>query len=269
MKTNIVLVTPEVAKELLKKNSKNRPVSKKTVDFYAQLMSAGKWCENGDTIRIGKSGTLLDGQHRLLAIIKSGKSYHYIIATDVDDIVFPNIDVGRLRRGSDVLALIGVANYNEAASAVRMCLSLQKGLIGVSTCGDMFFKPTNQKILEEYQENQLVYDEACKVAHKCYSKLNFLNKKEIGGIYAFLVQYRQHSSDKVKAFFQELFYGENGNKVLSLLRDRLIKDRISKSHMIYSYKMGLIAKAWNLWLADRETRILKFDEKVDGKLKFN
>ena len=36
-------ITPEVAKEMLKKNTNNRPLSKRTLSRYVQLMKNGKY----------------------------------------------------------------------------------------------------------------------------------------------------------------------------------------------------------------------------------
>ena len=37
------LITPEIAREMLKKNQRNRPINWTKVDEYAAIMKAGKW----------------------------------------------------------------------------------------------------------------------------------------------------------------------------------------------------------------------------------
>lgn len=64
-------VTPEIAKRWLTRNPRNRVARPATVARYARDMAAGKWHLDGSPIRFDATGTLLDGQHRLAAIIES------------------------------------------------------------------------------------------------------------------------------------------------------------------------------------------------------
>ena len=45
-----MVITPEIAKEMLKKNTNNRPVSKRTLSRYVQLMKDGEWGITTDAI---------------------------------------------------------------------------------------------------------------------------------------------------------------------------------------------------------------------------
>lgn len=73
MKMQFVTITPAKAEEILQNNHANRSISRKTVEAYARDIENGKWKANtGTAISISKNGELLDGQHRLMAIIASG-----------------------------------------------------------------------------------------------------------------------------------------------------------------------------------------------------
>ena len=61
----LVTVTPDMAFEMLEKNTRNRKVDEKRVRQYAKDMKSSRWALNGSTIVIAEDGTLLDGQHRL------------------------------------------------------------------------------------------------------------------------------------------------------------------------------------------------------------
>ena len=61
MKTEIRKITKEVAEVLLSENIGNRKISRVNVDFLKDQILKGKFEQNGDTIRISKSGRLLDG----------------------------------------------------------------------------------------------------------------------------------------------------------------------------------------------------------------
>ena len=73
---SMVCITPEIAKYYLSYNTKNRKQSEKSIKFLVDQMEKGLFLENGESIVFDKNMKLTDGQHRLLAIIKSGKSYN-------------------------------------------------------------------------------------------------------------------------------------------------------------------------------------------------
>ena len=64
-------VTPEVAEALLSKNVDNRRVQRSRVERYKVDLSDGRWDFHGQGITLGWQGILVDGQHRLLAILES------------------------------------------------------------------------------------------------------------------------------------------------------------------------------------------------------
>lgn len=129
MKAEVMTVTPEMAKEMLKGNSTNRQISKSTVNLYANDMKNGNWKLGGQGISISKTGRLLDGQHRLKAIIQTNILIVMLVCTDVDD-TNANFDNGRKRtitdqyklknnKDDDITSLKGVA-------FVRVCCAFMK-----------------------------------------------------------------------------------------------------------------------------------------------
>ena len=68
-------ITPAMAQHYLDKNhSRNRTIKKRQVEKYCKMMAEGNWNSgNGESIKISDKGTLLDGQHRLMAVIAYGK----------------------------------------------------------------------------------------------------------------------------------------------------------------------------------------------------
>lgn len=64
-------ITPRIAKTMLSHNTGNRPLRKAVVQRYATDMENGDWQDNGDPIRFDTNGRLIDGQHRLEAVILS------------------------------------------------------------------------------------------------------------------------------------------------------------------------------------------------------
>lgn len=69
-----ILVTPEMAEELLKWNDNPRKKIMQTViDRYRADMAAGEWTDTAESIAIDYNGYLHNGQHRLNAIVQWGQ----------------------------------------------------------------------------------------------------------------------------------------------------------------------------------------------------
>lgn len=123
-------VSPELASKLLEHNSINRPVTKSHVEGLAREMKAGRWRLNGETIIISRNGVVIDGQHRLLAVTKSGVTIQSFMVTGVDENDIESVGVGRKRSTGDVLGMYGYINTNTLASVARQFALLDAGLPG-------------------------------------------------------------------------------------------------------------------------------------------
>ena len=113
-----VIITPEDAMRMLEMNGSNRPLNEVHVKRIARQIADGKWRFNGDTIKIATTNNILDGQHRLWAIIEAKTAIETIVVRDIESDAFATIDTLRKpRSGSDVLALLG-------ATRQRSCISV-------------------------------------------------------------------------------------------------------------------------------------------------
>jgi hypothetical protein len=120
MKTEVMTVTPAMAEKWLAATTfRNRNVSATAVNRYANDMTRGRWALNGESIVIDDNGNVIDGQHRLRAVIKSGVSIQSVVVRGADQSVFPTFDIGAKRGGKDVLSIAGYANANSLAAILR------------------------------------------------------------------------------------------------------------------------------------------------------
>lgn len=129
MYTVVELITPEIAKEYLKRNTKNRKIKKGAVTRYANDMRAGKWQLTPQGISFHENGSLGDGQHRLLAVIESDTPTLMNVTYDVpNDVTL--FDRGVVRSTPDILTLNGldpdVAN-NSVVGCVNFLFCNAKG----------------------------------------------------------------------------------------------------------------------------------------------
>jgi len=113
-------ITPFDAAKYLEANRSNRPISRSIVDSYVGAMLAGEWLVNGESIKFDWNGELVDGQHRLAAIVKAKTAQWFFVVRELDPEVFKTLDTGRKRSASDVFAIRKIYNPNAVAVACRL-----------------------------------------------------------------------------------------------------------------------------------------------------
>jgi hypothetical protein len=102
--TELTAITPELAHDwLANHNTRNRPLNKAAVDRWASEMAQGRWQINGTTIAFDQEGTLVDGQHRLQAVVASQVTIDALVVRGVPVGSFATIDIGKLRTVTDSL----------------------------------------------------------------------------------------------------------------------------------------------------------------------
>lgn len=63
------LITPTVAREMLRRNTANRPINWRKVEEYASIMASGRWELHAQGIVLDTEANVLTGQKRLWAVI--------------------------------------------------------------------------------------------------------------------------------------------------------------------------------------------------------
>jgi len=122
MKTEVICISPEMAKTILQKNSHNRKVRKRYVTTLANAMKRGEWLLTHQGIAVSDKGRLIDGQHRLLAIIESGVKVEMAMFTKVPDESFKVLDRGAKRSLADATGLA-----KNVAETLRVACSIASG----------------------------------------------------------------------------------------------------------------------------------------------
>lgn len=112
-------ITPEVARQMLVFNTKNRRVNPEHVTYLSGVMQRGEWVVNGETIAFADDGSMLDGQHRLLAVIDSSVSIETLVMRNLSAAARDVTDTQMTRRLSDQLAIEGYERTIFLASAVN------------------------------------------------------------------------------------------------------------------------------------------------------
>lgn len=123
-------ITPEMAKEWLNHNPRNRDLRPTHVEKLARDILLGEWEYNGDPIRFDKDGNLIDGQHRLLAIVATGIPVDSDVIEGMPTSVQERVDTNRWGRTlKDVLKLRGESNATTLAAALNLIFRWQAGAV--------------------------------------------------------------------------------------------------------------------------------------------
>jgi len=109
MKSEVRTVTPREAAQWLEHsnghNRHNRPLSKSYVSYLAREIEVGNWRLTHQGIAFDSDGTLVDGQHRLSAIIEAKKPIQILVTLGLPVERFPIIDRGVARHMSVITGI--------------------------------------------------------------------------------------------------------------------------------------------------------------------
>ena len=123
------LVTPDQARAYLGNAMKNRRISPPSVRKAAAQMRDKRWRDTtSQSIAFGADGRLMDGQHRLAAVVLADRPVTFLVVRGLSDDVQDVLDTGRARNAGDVLRMSGIPSANANAAAVRLLLTYDMGV---------------------------------------------------------------------------------------------------------------------------------------------
>lgn len=247
-RTEWVRYTPSRAAHLLEANPRNRKLRSTVVDRYAADMINGDWLLNGETIKVAADGTLLDGQHRLAAVVQAGLDHPVMILTvhGLDPAVQNVTDTGLKRTPADVLHLAGIKNSSQLSSAIRCIVRLESGRIFNGKGSSQMV--TNSEMLHWLQDNPEVMGFMDRRAWA-------LRKTNIPPSPAAAAVWLLHNLDMYRAaeFVDGLVSLEGlpkGSPVAALSR-HVNSLRINRSRLEPVEWIGMVFEAWNAWVSDQ------------------
>lgn len=247
--SEVIDLTPEIAKLLLHGNADNRRVYPNTLATYIADMKAGRWDINGESLKISTDGMMNDGQHRCWAVIESGVTIRVLITFGLARDSRVTLDQGKSRSTADYLSMEAGVKYATHVTAAARVLLYHR--LGFSHDSGAAKGVTRLAIRAEYWSNQRALDSA---AYFCLGKQNV---KIIGGgsiAIAALVLARKESPN-ADDFMSKFIKGNDlpdGDPILAV-RTRLANTpRLSQVT-----KLAMIMRAFDAWLEGRSlTRVM-------------
>lgn len=264
--THTIEVSPALAKRWLEFNTRNRRISEVHVERLAKTMKAGDWTLNGQGLIFSETGTLLDGQHRLLAVVRSGKTILFDVRFGLHDDVMPTLDEGRKRTAGDLLAIDGMKNASNVAAASRLVMKYDIGLSERNTGAK---NPSNLEILRWLSDNPLI-QEVVSVALK-YVGMGVVSPIAPSRLAAYIFICQRKDKDLSFDFFYKVATGVglSFDSVEFKLRHRLLQGKGGNLKFSPEYMNGLTATAWNHVRNGNTPGVLKYTPKKGVVVKFN
>ena len=254
-----VSVDPDFAQFLLdyaEKNAdfKNRKLVRRSVERLAADMKRGDWINTGDTIKISTNGTLIDGQHRCMAIIESGTTQKMNFAFGVKYEAFDRIDVGAPRDTATIIEMSGLKNGKIVAAAAKALMSIEREL------------KSSGSIRDDLSRHEIVrYVSTRSWLVNCADYASYISKDlggriSKGGIAAglFLIFEAGNKTDAVTPFIEIFRTGigvKSDNDPVYHLRKRLgPTSTLKKLNQVEV--AAYVIKAWNAYVTDDVIGIL-------------
>lgn len=214
----IETITPKIADEMLERNHKNRYLSDDRAKLYAEAMTEGEWQENGETVKFTEDGELIDGQHRLKAVVLSKTQQRMLVVRGLKYEHIQTIDIGRKRSNADMLEINGYKNKLNLAAAVGICLDFYSG---------QYIQKKKQKsptrILKYIKANPriaLIVNNTVKYAHN--TKLRSMISTSL--LAALYHQFSMVSKTKADLFWDDFI---NAQKLNATSPPRVLREKLS------------------------------------------
>jgi hypothetical protein len=247
------LITPPVARAILEANTRNRPLRPGRVTQLASAIKRGEWKLNGETLKLAVDGTLIDGQHRLSAVLEAEAPIETLVMRDLPIEAQDTVDTGRKRRLADILKIEGYSDSHALAAGINMLHRFRSGLrIDYSQSG----APSALQAIELIQrEPEIVKSVA--VARTVAKQV----PGPIGVFIALHCVFFKVDPGPTEEFYLRLKDGADlpkGDPLLHL-RNQLMRPRKDRGYaQAPATVMGMTIKAFNLRRAGRRVELLTF-----------
>lgn len=244
-------VGPELAEQWLQLNDNNRNTKKGNLSKITRAMELDEFRFVGDPVRFDETGRLIDGQHRLIAIRRSGTSQTLLVMRGFHPEAQLYVDQGSGRLAGDQVKIAGVAERagNDWASIARLALRWDAEDLTTN-----ILVPSNPEIVAFCSEHQEEMQLAVSAAKAQYTRVK--GRVPVAGATHFFAH--QIDSQLCAEFFRKLASGEGlhaGDPVFAL-RDALLT-RKGRDRLTVLEELVLYVSAWNAKRAGRMVQRLQ------------
>lgn len=253
---SIELIGPETAQQYLALNTENRPLRPTHVNRMAQDMRDGKWNFTGEPICFREGdGVLMNGQHRLHAVIASGETVQFMVVRGLAEDAWATMDRGMKRTTGDEFSRLGVSNATQAAAATR----LLHRYFNAEWSKD--YRSDDAELSRFYAEEHPGLMDHLPQARR------FCNEVPIPMSVANVALYLSHLADvsrvglDIQQWEEQVILGVGSTSSDSpalQLRRNLARRKQRNQRTPQRLALGLYARAWTAWVQGKPVQLLRF-----------
>ena len=259
MKVAFVTITPTMAEKWLEAKAPNRNLRTRQSEKLARAIIHNEWIVTHQGIAFRASdGAIIDGQHRLQAIVEAGVPVTCLVAWELADESVDVIDTGTTRNAVDIFSLKGVEN---AKRLLSLCRQLQTIFAGASRASSTVLSP---------QELQTIVDWAREPLD--WALLNFQNRRGVDAapIAAACMFARQKNPAAVQEFVHKL-QGEIPTSTTDIavqLRERILTEGSGHTEQDRAETVGMTLSALRNYIEGKNVSYVKRQGVVYAKAFF-
>lgn len=212
-------------------------------------MAAGRWNTNGQGVIFSPDGDLLDGQHRLRAVVEAGVTVEMFVVRGVPKERFETMDTGRARTVGDVLGAQSYTNANNLAAIARLAWNYVAG-------ASINYGPSKSALVAFVHANPFLQD----ITNKVVGARAPLPASPLGSILFLGNAGSQSLLSEAEAFLEGIRTGENlkhGDARLTL-REWFYAERARDRGTVGADSaFAAIARSWNAFARGDDLKIIK------------
>jgi len=238
------MMSPKWAAEILGAQAAggNRTPRRRVVDKYAHEMNSGRWRPHAAAIHITAEGRLLNGQHRLMAVVKCGFPVAMAILFNADPEDMPVMDDMTPRRPSDLLAALGHKNARHLEAVCRLIRRYDS--VPVTGRLQQFISC----VLSNEEVNCIVERHPGIPDSMAFIGFHQASYRPLNLTLATFVHYMAAKTDREKAdeFMHRIKdgVGLEATSPTYVLRERLQDNQSSRARLSRDHVLALMVKAW-------------------------
>jgi len=251
-KFEVMDITPDMAKKILAhRNKNNRPIRYTHLEKLSDAIEKDEWKVTNQGIAFDADGNLIDGQHRLAAILQTRKTVKMMVATNMDANIFDVVDTGSKRSTGDALDILGSEHGRTVSAALKIYICYQK-FPEKAWSGAAIQQPSTSDVIAIYKDRQDEIEALLSVIKKKHRNFKCFSMS-LGLVLSILLLDAGWSDMQIWQFWDCITLGANlpPDSVVLSFRNQLSDPHFRKRHYgTQRYMLNAFIKCFNSYITN-------------------
>ena len=251
-KFEVMDITPDMAKKILAhRNKNNRPLRYTHLEKLSNAIEKDEWKVTHQCIAFDKDGNLIDGQHRLAAVLQTRKTVKMTVATNMDASIFDVVDTGTKRSTGDALDILGSEHGRVVSGALKVYICYQN-YPDKTWSGAAIQQPSTSDITTIYKDRKDEIEALLSVIKKKHKNFKCFSQS-LGLVFSLLLLDAGWSDMQIWEFWDCVTLGANlpPDSVVLSFRNQLSDPHFRKRHYgTQRYMLNAFIKCFNSYITN-------------------